>query len=405
MSDIDVGGLADEQLQQSQFPASGKSDFRFHISPEVHQGISKHAKQDTSVEICGVLVGLWYQDDDGPYAVAEDFIRCESATSKFAEVTFTHESWSQINSEMDSRFEDKRIVGWYHSHPDFGIFLSDRDCFIHEHFFSGPGQVAYVVDPVRDLEGVFAWKNGKPTPISHYWIGNTIRTVEASIRNPAAEAAKEGSANAQGANGIGPAEEPGFFSYAATPLALLALFLLGYLLAGMKSSWERQAIVDGVVFNYTDFRLTKLGLREELAEVQKFLASATKQMKSMPTETNELSEEQLKELANDRKLLIGNLLGISKRLDEVSSRYSFDDRERRALAELSRRLQAKQLKILEQADKERKSQSDEKGTVPESNLKKQTTPIPLADKLPAAPSLEPRKPELEVPDSPEPDER
>ena len=88
---------------------------------------------------------------------------------------------------MDTRYADKRIVGWYHSHPDFGIFLSDRDCFIHEHFFSGAGQVAYVVDPVRDLEGVFSWQKGKPTPMSHFWVGSQIHTVQASQRNAARE--------------------------------------------------------------------------------------------------------------------------------------------------------------------------------------------------------------------------
>ena len=38
---------------------------------------------------------------DHPAARVTDYIRCESATSKFAEVTFTHESWSQINEEME----------------------------------------------------------------------------------------------------------------------------------------------------------------------------------------------------------------------------------------------------------------------------------------------------------------
>ena len=52
-------------------------------------------------------------------------------------------------------FANARIVGWYHTHPDFGIFLSDYDVFIHQHFFSGPGQIALVIDPVRKLEGVF----------------------------------------------------------------------------------------------------------------------------------------------------------------------------------------------------------------------------------------------------------
>ena len=49
------------------------------------------------------------------------------------------------------------IVGWYHSHPGFGIFLSEHDRFIHRHFFGEPGQIALVIDPLAHVEGLFAW--------------------------------------------------------------------------------------------------------------------------------------------------------------------------------------------------------------------------------------------------------
>src|SRR6185369_3929322 len=135
----------------------------------VHSGTHQHAAHDTSVEICGVLVGRWEKDNDGPYAVITEFIRCDNAAQKFAEVTFTHESWAQINREMDTKFQDLRIVGWYHSHPNFGIFLSDRDFFIQQNFFSGPGQIALVIDPVRKIEGVFEWRHGGTAPTPYYW--------------------------------------------------------------------------------------------------------------------------------------------------------------------------------------------------------------------------------------------
>ena len=104
-------------------------------------------------------------------------IRGEGAETKFAEVTFTHQTWAKINAEMDTKFADMKIVGWYHTHPDFGIFLSDRDRFIQEHFFSGPGQVAHVIDPVRQIEGVFVWRDGKPALAEHFWVGDRILTA------------------------------------------------------------------------------------------------------------------------------------------------------------------------------------------------------------------------------------
>ena len=48
-------------------------------------------------------------------------------------------------------------MGWYHSHPGFGVFLSDHDTFIHKNFFSSALQVAWVYDPHSDEEGCFGW--------------------------------------------------------------------------------------------------------------------------------------------------------------------------------------------------------------------------------------------------------
>ena len=385
MSELDVRELASETLPEKSFPVSAEEDFRLHLSPQVQQGIFQHAKQDTSIEICGVLVGVWCQDENGPYAVVEDYIRCENATSKFAEVTFTHESWAQINEEMDSRFEDKRIVGWYHSHPDFGIFLSDRDCFIHEHFFSGPGQVAYVVDPVRELEGVFAWRNNKPTAISYYWIGNSICTVQASSRNPAAEAVEPSTQKGlpQDSTAISAyAADSSILSLGTTVLSCLALFLLGYLLSGWQSSWERRAIVDGVVSNYTNFKLVRIGLRDELAEMEKFLDTAARQLQAMPSTTEGLTPEQLEELSNDRKMIVSSLLAIRQRLYEVGNRYGYSDEERLALMRLSKRLEAERQKLLKKAEEEAtaaKAPPPEEGDPPSSADDTESSPEPPVD--------------------------
>jgi hypothetical protein len=61
----------------------------------------------------------------------------------------------------DAQYPDDRIVGWYHSHPGFGVFLSEHDIFIHRNFFSDPNQVAWVFDPHSDEEGCFVWQDGE----------------------------------------------------------------------------------------------------------------------------------------------------------------------------------------------------------------------------------------------------
>jgi proteasome lid subunit RPN8/RPN11 len=346
MSTIDVSDLAREELAPAKFPVDYRAPFRLFLAPEVHRGIQAHAKEDASVEICGVLVGKWGKDDLGPFAEVTDYIRCDSASSKFAEVTFTHESWSQINEQMDSKFVDKRIIGWYHSHPDFGIFLSDRDCFIHEHFFSGPGQVAYVVDPVRDLEGVFDWQSGKPTPMSHYWIGPQIRTVDASQRNPA----REGAARMAGTSAVRAADltegtapsrdDRSSLSTTTNLLAWLALFLLGYMLAGARTRWEQERLVEGTVAHFGVTKILKDGFDQHLAIVRKNLDSIIAEMKKMPAPTDKLSEEEAAAALKKHQSVVDGLMMTEKMLGDVQAHYALTTEERAALSQLQRLKQA-----------------------------------------------------------------
>ncbi len=61
-------------------------------------------------------------------------------------------------------------MGWYHTHPDFGIFLSGHDQFIHRHFFAQPLQVAYVVDPIRQTRGFFQWRDGELEEVEGFYL-------------------------------------------------------------------------------------------------------------------------------------------------------------------------------------------------------------------------------------------
>jgi len=125
------------------------------ISGEVLRQIRQHARSSSKTEVCGVLIG-----DEGRNAgtirIAAGIPGLNAAQAG-THVTFTQDTWEHIYKIKDSKFPDDRIVGWYHSHPGFGVFLSDHDTFIHKNFFSSPLQVAWVYDPHSDEEGCFGW--------------------------------------------------------------------------------------------------------------------------------------------------------------------------------------------------------------------------------------------------------
>jgi proteasome lid subunit RPN8/RPN11 len=127
------------------------------VDSEVVRQIRQHARSSSKTEVCGVLIG---QDRDHRIEVAA-CIEGQNAEEAGAHVTFTQDTWEHIYAVKDQKYPDERIVGWYHSHPGFGVFLSDHDTFIHKNFFSSPGQVAWVFDPHSDEEGCFGWVSGR----------------------------------------------------------------------------------------------------------------------------------------------------------------------------------------------------------------------------------------------------
>lgn len=129
------------------------------IVEKVMRAMEEHAAGRIECEVGGVLLGGFFQSDKGPFIEITDLIEATTAEGTDVSLTFTHETWAQIHAELAQRPAGTRIVGWYHSHPGLGVFLSSQDEFIHTSFFADPWHVAIVVDPIYHNWGCFRWEN------------------------------------------------------------------------------------------------------------------------------------------------------------------------------------------------------------------------------------------------------
>jgi proteasome lid subunit RPN8/RPN11 len=120
------------------------------ISESIESEIEKHCFSETQVEVGGFLVGTI----DGGRTNISAALPSLKAVSTQVNLTITHEAWSDALSDVEENYPGMKIIGWYHSHPGFGLFLSEYDSFIQENFFVDPNHVALVVDP---LEGSLGW--------------------------------------------------------------------------------------------------------------------------------------------------------------------------------------------------------------------------------------------------------
>ena len=139
-----------------------KRPARIQFPDDIYKDVEKHAYSNLEAEVGGMLFGTI----SGGKTQIVGFVPALKATAEQISLTFTHEVWEDILKKGESKFPGKQIVGWYHTHPSFGIFLSDYDEFIQNNFFNQPGQVALVIDPIAGKLGWFEKKGEKVVLLS-----------------------------------------------------------------------------------------------------------------------------------------------------------------------------------------------------------------------------------------------
>lgn len=135
------------------------------VNESAFRDAQAHALSSPEREVAGVLVGPQPEKQpDGRYVVhISHSIIARHTRMQGASVTYTPESWRYVNDRLAELFPDGTavIVGWYHTHPGFGIFLSGMDQFIHRNFFTQIWHVAMVLDPLAASSGFFCWNREK----------------------------------------------------------------------------------------------------------------------------------------------------------------------------------------------------------------------------------------------------
>jgi proteasome lid subunit RPN8/RPN11 len=145
-----VGNVSDDELP-------------IFVDLDVLRDMEAHARSNTRVELGGVMLGRQCVDDAGhPFVFVTDALRAHHYEATQGSFKFTHDTWSQITRERKAFRPDLEMVGWYHTHPGWSVFLSGMDLFICNHFFDRQLDVALVIDPCADDRGWFQWTDENP---------------------------------------------------------------------------------------------------------------------------------------------------------------------------------------------------------------------------------------------------
>lgn len=133
-----IGGRFQNQPQQPPILRPDENP-KFPPPSNLESSNQQTSHQQPAIEVCHFLPALDVRSEAGS-------------------LTFTHETWAAMTRQVDQQFPGQLVLGWQHTHPDFGVFLSGYDLFIHRNFFREPWQIALVVDPQRCEFGFFQWR-------------------------------------------------------------------------------------------------------------------------------------------------------------------------------------------------------------------------------------------------------
>lgn len=149
----------------SQMPDVGNdSPFQVYILESAYRKMLNHVKEDKNVECGGVLVGSPFQTSDHKtvFVIIKDVIRNESRDRSVVHFTVSPEEVKRTRKYIAENCAGEMAIGWYHSHPGHGIFLSGLDMTIVKGVYNAPWNIAWVIDSIRQQEGVFYGADGAP---------------------------------------------------------------------------------------------------------------------------------------------------------------------------------------------------------------------------------------------------
>jgi proteasome lid subunit RPN8/RPN11 len=159
--------------------------YQVYIKKNALESLKKHLSSNTKVEQGGILLGHAYQDSSSEkiYVEITAAIAAPATIGSGAHLEFTPSSWIGIMDYAKAKHTQENIVGWYHSHPNIGVFMSGTDMRTQRAFFNHPWCLSIVYDPVREDIGYFLGKDAKKVQPHIYSLKKQLPVNKEEVEN------------------------------------------------------------------------------------------------------------------------------------------------------------------------------------------------------------------------------
>jgi len=128
--------------------------FDVYIKDEVISSFEFLAESfgEKRLEAMGLLLGKCFSLNGKKWVIVDELITSQTDSSAVS-VRFSEKFFEELVREYGKNKSGKIIIGWIHSHPGYGCFLSGTDLATQKSYFSKDFNVAFVVDPKKTENG------------------------------------------------------------------------------------------------------------------------------------------------------------------------------------------------------------------------------------------------------------
>lgn len=149
-------------------PSVSATDPDFSLLLFFEQGcmekMQAHARSEILREQAGILCGEAFSYDSARYYSTITSAIAVDTEAGAAHFRFHERSWDAVWKNMPPA---TNVLGWYHTHPGMGAFLSATDLRTQQLYFRSPCHIAVVIDPVTRETRVFCGRSGTEVPESN----------------------------------------------------------------------------------------------------------------------------------------------------------------------------------------------------------------------------------------------
>lgn len=148
------------------------SAFQVFVTQHILDAMWQHARETPQLECAGALYGhpfvqpaaFGHTSTDIVFVVIAAAVPYETPERTQGHVRVTAEALAAADAYVRQEHWGLQPVGWYHTHPGHGIFLSGYDLVITRGIFNASWHVAIVIDPLREQIGFFRGAEGTVLP-------------------------------------------------------------------------------------------------------------------------------------------------------------------------------------------------------------------------------------------------